>query len=121
MKVRIRFSRVGKPVSHFLSSSGKLWDFIKGENKIGSLSPHKIQPKSGLHTSPQKTKTKTQNSQFRPLCKWEGLEVTETPPPIFWPPQRGWGSFLSFFFMEMYGLESLILFHKESVSVCRWI
>lgn len=51
----------------------------------------------------------------------ESLEVTETPPPGLWPPQRGWSSLLSSFFMEMYGLESLVLFHKESVSVWRWI
>lgn len=36
-------------------------------------------------------------------------------------PARGWSSVLSSFFMEMYGLESLVLFHKESVSVWRWI
>lgn len=29
--------------------------------------------------------------------------------------------FIPVTFMEMYGSESLILFHKESVSVWRWI
>lgn len=51
------------------------------------------------------------------------IEAWEVAKPLLWfsVACRGRSSFLSSFSMEMYGLEPLILFYKESVSVWRWI
>lgn len=94
MKVRIRFSRVGKPVSHFLSSSGKLWDFIKGEKKIGSLSPYKINWSPYLPSKNKNTK------QLVLLLVQVGRPRSyQNPTPDFLAPAEGMG-FISVIFLH---------------------